>query len=105
MSARHHSGSGRPVSHQPGPHERGQNFLRDRRVIRAMVDLAAQGHHPLVEWAAGDGALTMELATLGRPMEVVEIDSRCVARFKGEKSGLGVRSDQGSSSADEVKML
>lgn len=67
--------------HHPGRHELGQNHLVDRRVIARIVDLVAQTRGPIVEWAAGDGALTRPLAALGRPLEAVEIDPRCVRRL------------------------
>jgi 23S rRNA (adenine-N6)-dimethyltransferase len=35
-----------------------------------------------VEWAAGDGALTVPLSRLGRPLEAVEIDPRRAARLR-----------------------
>lgn len=70
-----------PLSRQPGRHELGQNTLTDRRVIRAVVDLVTRTDGPIVEWAAGDGALTRPLATLGRPLEAVEIDRRRAARL------------------------
>lgn len=70
------------VRHRPSRQELGQNFLTDRRVIRAVVHLAADAHGPLIEWAAGDGALTYPLAALGRPMEAVEIDSRRIAQLR-----------------------
>ena len=65
--------------HWPGRQELGQNFLTDRRVICTVVDLAARTHGPIVEWAAGDGALTLPLAELRRPLEAVEIDPRKAA--------------------------
>lgn len=57
-----------------GPHELGQNFLTDQRIINritALVDLHAG---PIVEWGTGDGALTRNLARLNRPIEGIEID-------------------------------
>jgi 23S rRNA (adenine-N6)-dimethyltransferase len=69
-------------SQLPGPHELGQNAITDRRVLRAVVDLAATTDGPIVEWAAGGGALTLPLAGLGRPVEAVEVDPRKVARLR-----------------------
>jgi len=66
---------------QPGRHELGQNSLTDRRVIRAVVNLVAHTSGAIVEWGAGDGALTEQLALLGRPLEVVEIDRRKAVRL------------------------
>lgn len=63
---------------QAGAHELGQNFLRNAGVIRTVVTLASDGGGTLVEWAAGNGALTVPLAQLNRPLEAVEIDSRRV---------------------------
>lgn len=68
--------------HRPGPHELGQNFLTDPAVIRDVVRLAARGHGTLVEWAAGDGAVTRPLSMLGRPLEAVEIDTRRAAQLR-----------------------
>ena len=68
--------------YRPGPHELGQNFLVDPRTITAVVRLAAQGRRPLVEWAAGNGAVTEQLATLGLPLEAVELDPRQVQHLR-----------------------
>lgn len=71
-----------PNGPMPGRHELGQNFLRDRRAIREVVDLASaggDGEGLIVEWGAGDGALSLPLARLQRPLELVEIDPRHVA--------------------------
>jgi 23S rRNA (adenine-N6)-dimethyltransferase len=68
--------------HRPGRHELGQNFLTDQRVIRTVVDLAAATDGRLVEWAAGNGALTYPLAALDRPLEAVEIDSQRIAQLR-----------------------
>jgi 23S rRNA (adenine-N6)-dimethyltransferase len=70
------------VHHRPGPHELGQNLLTDPAVISDVVRLAARGRGQLVEWGAGDGALTRPLSMLGRPMEAVEIDARRVAQLR-----------------------
>lgn len=59
-----------------GRHELGQNFLVDRRVIDGFVALAAATHGPIVELGAGGGAITRELAALGRPLTALEIDRR-----------------------------
>ncbi|MGX2995316.1 23S ribosomal RNA methyltransferase Erm [Streptomyces sp. JNUCC 64] len=60
----------------------GQNFLVDRAVIRAVVDLVARTEGPVLEIGTGDGALTLPLQALGRPLTGVEIDPRRVARLR-----------------------
>jgi len=65
--------------HHPGAHELGQNFLRDRRTIARIVELAARRDGPIVEWGPGGGALTIPLAGLGRPVEAIEIDQRAAS--------------------------
>lgn len=65
--------------HRHGRHELGQNDLTDRRVIRAIVDLADECGGPYLEWAAGRGAITVPLARLERPLQVVELDPRRAA--------------------------
>lgn len=64
-----------------GAHELGQNLLIDTQVIRRVVDLVPDADRPVVEWAAGRGALTLPLARLGRPLEAVEIDPRSTGRL------------------------
>jgi 23S rRNA (adenine-N6)-dimethyltransferase len=70
------------AQHRPGRHELGQNFLTDPAAIGDVVHLASSGKGPLVEWAAGDGALTKPLSKLGRPMEAVEIDAIRAAQLR-----------------------
>ena len=64
-----------------GRHEHGQNFLRDRRIIRRMIDLAAQTQGPILEIGPGRGALTFPLEELGRPVTAVETDRRLAQRL------------------------
>jgi 23S rRNA (adenine-N6)-dimethyltransferase len=73
-----------PAPAQDGPggaHELGQNLLVDRQVIGRVVDLVPDADRPVIEWAAGRGAVTLPLARLGRPVEAVEIDPRSVGRL------------------------
>jgi len=84
--SRHEAAADRPVRDTAhdlpgGAHELGQNLLVDARVIHRIVDLVTDTGRPLVEWAAGRGALTLSLARLGRPVDAVEIDPRSVARL------------------------
>lgn len=63
-----------PTYHH-GRHEHGQNFLTDRRVIAQIVELISDTSGPIIEIGPGDGALTVPLAGLGRPLTAVEIDT------------------------------
>lgn len=67
---------------RPGRHELGQNFLTDRSVLDRIVHLVSQRQGPLIEWGTGDGAVTLALAELGRPLEGVEIDPRRAADLR-----------------------
>ena len=60
--------------HLHGRHENGQNFLADQAVVRAVVDLVAATHGPILEIGPGGGALTQPLLQLQRPLTAVEID-------------------------------
>lgn len=62
--------------HLHGRHENGQNFLTDRTVVGAVVNLVAATAGPIVEIGPGTGALTLPLQRLQRPLTVVEIDPR-----------------------------
>lgn len=66
----------------PGRHELGQNFLVDPTVVDRIVQLAAERHGPIVEWGTGNGAITLGLSRLGRPLEGIEIDPRRVHELK-----------------------
>ncbi|TCK20200.1 23S ribosomal RNA methyltransferase Erm [Pseudonocardia endophytica] len=68
--------------HRPGPHELGQNHLTDRRIVDEIVALVADRDLPVVEWAAGTGAITRGLARLGRPVEAVELDPRSLEHLR-----------------------
>lgn len=72
------------MSHRtyPGPHELGQNLLVDRTVARRVATLVADRTGPILEWAAGRGALTKHLARLNRPLEAVELDPRSLNNLK-----------------------
>lgn len=70
------------ANRRPGPHELGQNHVTDSRVVDDVVGLLDGRDIPLVEWAAGSGALTRRLAGLGRPLEVVELDPRSLAELR-----------------------
>lgn len=68
-------------THRPGRHELGQNFLIDPSVIDAITGLVARADGPIIEIGAGDGALTLPLQRLGRPLTALEIDDRRAARL------------------------
>jgi 23S rRNA (adenine-N6)-dimethyltransferase len=66
----------------PGRHELGQNFLVDRAVLDRIVQLVRERPGPIVEWGTGNGAITLALDRLGRPLEGIEIDPRRVQELK-----------------------
>lgn len=70
------------VSSRPGPGELGQNFLADRSVIGTVETLVSRTSGPIVELAAGDGALTRSLARLHRPVTAVELDPKRVRQLR-----------------------
>ncbi|GEK81566.1 23S ribosomal RNA methyltransferase Erm [Agrococcus baldri] len=75
---------------QPGRHELGQNFLVDRRVVADVVAHVAATRGPILEIGPGDGALTVPLARLARPIRALEADPRRAARL-AERSPRAVR--------------
>ena len=79
-----------------GPHEMGQNHLVNPRVAARIVELIDSVDEPLpiVEWAAGRGAITRPLSRLGRPIEAVELDPRSTSRLR-QAVGSGVTVRQG----------
>ncbi|MFN3006212.1 23S ribosomal RNA methyltransferase Erm [Mycolicibacterium wolinskyi] len=76
-----------------GRHEFGQNFLCDRRVVADIVEIISRTTGPIVEVGAGDGALTVPLQRLGRPLTAIEIDSRRAERLAGHTSAKVVATD------------
>ena len=71
-------------TYRHGRHEHGQNFLTDQSTISTITQLVAATEGPIIEIGPGDGALTIPLAQLGRPVTAVEIDAR-LARRLGER--------------------
>lgn len=65
-----------------GRHELGQNFLRHRPTIDRIVGLARETDGAILEIGPGDGALTSDLAGLGRPLTLVELDEHRVRRLR-----------------------
>jgi len=65
-----------------GRHELGQNFLIHRPTIHRIGDLVARTDGTILEIGPGDGALTAELARLGRRVRAVEIDEHRVRRLR-----------------------
>lgn len=63
-------------TYRHGRHEHGQNFLTDPAPIAAITRLVAASTGPILEIGPGDGALTVPLSRLGRPLTAVEIDPR-----------------------------
>jgi len=63
-------------TYRNGRHELGQNFLVDRTVLKDIVDAVSRTDGPIIEIGSGDGALTVPLEALGRPLTGIEIDAR-----------------------------
>ena len=59
---------------ESGRHERAQNFLVDRSIVDRVVELVAPRPGVIVEWGTGDGAITLGLDALERPLLGIEID-------------------------------
>nr|WP_301125438.1 23S ribosomal RNA methyltransferase Erm [Streptomyces cacaoi] len=74
--------AGPPPPQPGGRHETGQNFLVDPDTIGRIVGLVAATQGPVVEIGTGDGALTLPLEELGRPLTGIEIDGRRAARLR-----------------------
>lgn len=72
---------------QPGRHELGQNFLVNKKVIASFVKEVARTEGPIVEIGPGQGALTIPMAKLGRPITAIEIDPRRVAELQQRANG------------------
>lgn len=68
--------------YQPGPHELGQSFLVDRKYKSIFIEIAARPRLPVVELAAGDGALTLPLSRRVQRLTAVEIDPRRVRQLR-----------------------
>ncbi|QCR20591.1 23S ribosomal RNA methyltransferase Erm [Agrococcus sp. SGAir0287] len=73
--------------HAPGRHELGQSFLVDRTAVRRIVDLVADTEGPILEIGTGDGAITLPLARLGRPVHGLELDGRRAERLDRRTPG------------------
>jgi 23S rRNA (adenine-N6)-dimethyltransferase len=74
-----------------GRAELGQNFLVHRPAIATIVDLVAATDGPILEIGAGDGALTVPLAALGRPLRAIDLDEHRVARLRRRLPGAEIR--------------
>lgn len=64
-----------------GRHELGQNFLSDRHVIADIIEIISRTTGPIIEVGAGDGALTVPLQRLARPLTAIEVDARRAHRL------------------------
>lgn len=69
-------------TYRHGRHELGQNFLTDSTVIDAVVGAVENTHGPIVEIGAGDGALTLPLQQLDRPITAIEIDPTLAQKLR-----------------------
>jgi len=68
----------------PRPRKRfGQHFLTDRHYLRRIVEaIAPRAGEAMLEIGPGTGLLTAELATIVRPLHVVEIDRDLAAELR-----------------------
>jgi 23S rRNA (adenine-N6)-dimethyltransferase len=73
-----------------GRHELGQNFLIHQPTIETIISLVAKTDGPILEIGAGDGALTVPLATLGRPLRAIDIDEHHVARLRRRLASVDI---------------
>ncbi|NJD05000.1 MAG: 16S rRNA (adenine(1518)-N(6)/adenine(1519)-N(6))-dimethyltransferase RsmA [Methylococcaceae bacterium] len=80
------------MSHQPRKRF-GQNFLKDDRVIHAIVNaIAPKGSDHVVEIGPGQGALTAALLDSGAQLDVVELDRDLVELLNRRYAGrAGIR--------------
>lgn len=74
-----------------GRHELGQNFLIHRPTIHGIVDLVAATEGSILEIGAGDGALTVPLARLGRELVAIDIDEHRVRALRRRLPSLCVQ--------------
>ncbi len=73
-----------------GRHELGQNFLHHRPTIDRIVRLVRATDGPILEIGAGDGAITRQLATLGRDVRAVDLDEHRVHRLRRRLPSVSV---------------
>lgn len=66
----------------PGRHELGQNFLVAKKYKSLIVDNALKPGLPIVELAAGDGAISVDLARRATRFTAVEIDPRRTRKLR-----------------------
>ncbi|WP_407320305.1 23S ribosomal RNA methyltransferase Erm [Isoptericola halotolerans] len=69
-------------SRHGGRHELGQNFLVHHPTVDRVVGLVAVTDGPVLEIGAGDGALTVPLARLGRDLTAIDLDEHLVRRLR-----------------------
>src|SRR5699024_894035 len=63
-----------------GRHEHGQIILTDHKIINSIIDLVKQTSGPIIEIGPRSGALTHQLAYLGRARTAVEVDAKLAAK-------------------------
>ncbi|GAB3600021.1 23S ribosomal RNA methyltransferase Erm [Microbacterium tumbae] len=80
-----------PHAHGGGRHELGQNFLIHRPTLLRITALTASTTGAILEIGAGDGALTEQLAALGRDLRAIDIDERRVRRLQARIRGASVQ--------------
>ncbi|MFB9683816.1 23S ribosomal RNA methyltransferase Erm [Amycolatopsis plumensis] len=73
-----------------GRHELGQNFLHHPATIHTIVRLVRRTEGPILEIGAGDGAITRQLAALGRDVRAVDLDEHRVRRLRRRLPSVSV---------------
>ncbi|MSS84050.1 23S ribosomal RNA methyltransferase Erm [Actinomycetaceae bacterium WB03_NA08] len=65
-----------------GRHEIGQNFLNHTPTISYLVTLVSKTSGSILEIGAGQGALTVPLSKLDRPVTAIDIDRKAIHRLR-----------------------
>ena len=73
-----------------GRHELGQNFLTHKPTIGEITQLVARTDGSILEIGAGSGAITRQLATLGRPLTAIDLDEHHVQQLRKKLRGVDV---------------
>lgn len=70
-----------------GRHENGQNFLKDHQIINRLTQEINNTQGAILEIGGGAGAISRQLAKLGRELTIVEYDPRFADRLQRALAG------------------